>query len=116
MVQTALVHVEGDGRGDGHEETRSLYRWLVDETAVRTYGEPQLVSAPRSPETMGNLDVITCVLNAGVSTAQVIAMIIGWRRSRPVSIAVTVTCGDKTVRVDDDDPGNAEKLADQIDG
>jgi len=93
--------------GDDPGELSSLRDWLGGEHPVRAYGDLRW-GTPEAPGHQGVLvDVLTLVVGAGLSTAQLILAVAEWRRSRPRQPVVTITreLRDGTVvRVDTYDP------------
>ncbi|GGN59534.1 hypothetical protein GCM10010112_14660 [Actinoplanes lobatus] len=113
-MRTVNITVESNG-GQG---LRHLSDWLLRAPAIRMHGNVRTIMAPPQPErmTVGVADYIEMALGAGLSMAQIIVTIIGWRRSQPPHqrLSVTVTNGEKTIVIDTDDPGIAEDIARQL--
>jgi len=112
--ETVNITVEADGRRD----LERLADWLIRTPEIRMYGNVRTVMAPPHPERMpvGVADYIEMALGSGLSAAQLVVAIIGWRRSRPPQrrLNITVTRGDTTVVIDTDDPEVSGDLARQL--
>jgi Effector Associated Constant Component 1 len=96
------------------DDTRSLRTWLRDEPEIRRYGQPA-VPADDPPGQLGSgLEVLALVVGSGLSTAQLVLSIIMWRSSHGRPIRVVIERDDRRVPVDTDDPGEAARIAAEL--
>jgi hypothetical protein len=98
---------------DPGDELRSLHGWLLEEPAVRRYGEPAIRSEVR-PGALGSADILALALGSGLSAAQLIATIVGWRATRPQKYLVRVQGNGRTVEVRTDDEAEIPRLAGEL--
>jgi hypothetical protein len=102
QVDQVEVRVESPDPRD----IRELTQWLRRQTEVRRHGRLTERGGPADPEAMSDLlDAITLVVGTGLSTAQLLLAIVGWRQARrePDPPVVIVISGNRKVIVDIDD-------------
>jgi hypothetical protein len=71
------------GENDDDEGLRSLYRWLVDDTALRGQVRIKPVDGRPSSEQMGGgLDAIVALISGASAVAQLGISVAAWRQAR----------------------------------
>jgi hypothetical protein len=93
------------------DDTESLYRWLLDEPAVRAEGRLTRATSDDPSDQGPLIEVLSLILGSGLSAGQLALAITEWRASRAARPVVTVThtaADGSTTRIESSDPDTFE--------
>ncbi|QNP62079.1 effector-associated constant component EACC1 [Streptomyces genisteinicus] len=93
-----VIGVDGEETADAEKHLRSLYEWLLADSACRRHARPVLrPGATTVPGAQGGLiDVLGLVLGTGFNAASLGVAIAAWRRSRPQTPTLVIERSDGT--------------------